>query len=336
MQRAAWYWGRARSNPPPGCLWRLWRSASTLTEPFRLDGNIFCWCHHHHQPRMRTHTPIIGGRPAVDTTGKSESKICSPQDPIIYLSCRISGCNCQHHDREASWDLLTLAALKITFRLRYRPTSWFQPPPPASWCMASATQQVSGSSTQEHTWKHIVKWDWECLSSGDCTWDCAPECAWERLESLLGSTKSSRLGGCHRVQLGVYLRTYSRVCLRAFVSVHSSRLGVCHRVQLGVYLRAWSGVCWRVFCEHTVKQAGSVPSSPIGSVLESVLRSVLESILWVYSQAGWECAIECNWECAWERLESFGACNQVHLAVLLNAVWCIVLSAHNSMRIVVM
>ena len=44
MQCDAWYLGRARSNPPPGCLWWLWRSASTLTEPFRPDGNIFCWC----------------------------------------------------------------------------------------------------------------------------------------------------------------------------------------------------------------------------------------------------------------------------------------------------
>jgi hypothetical protein len=44
MQRDAWYWGRTLSNPPPGCLWRLWRSASTLTERFRPDGNIFCWC----------------------------------------------------------------------------------------------------------------------------------------------------------------------------------------------------------------------------------------------------------------------------------------------------
>jgi len=26
-----------------------------------------------------------------------------------------------------------------------------------SWCLAPATQQVSGSSTQEHTWEHIVK-----------------------------------------------------------------------------------------------------------------------------------------------------------------------------------
>jgi len=36
MLRDAWYWRRARSNPPPGCLCRLWRSASTLTEPIRL------------------------------------------------------------------------------------------------------------------------------------------------------------------------------------------------------------------------------------------------------------------------------------------------------------
>jgi len=43
MQRDASYWRRARSSLPPGCLWQLWRSASTLTEPFRPDGNVFCW-----------------------------------------------------------------------------------------------------------------------------------------------------------------------------------------------------------------------------------------------------------------------------------------------------
>ena len=45
MQRNASYWRRARSSLPPGCLWRLWQSASTLTEPFRPAGNVFCWCH---------------------------------------------------------------------------------------------------------------------------------------------------------------------------------------------------------------------------------------------------------------------------------------------------
>jgi hypothetical protein len=29
---------------PMGCLWLLWRSASTVREPFHLDGNIFFWC----------------------------------------------------------------------------------------------------------------------------------------------------------------------------------------------------------------------------------------------------------------------------------------------------
>ena len=37
MQRDAWYWGQARSNPPPECLWRLWRSHSAQTEIFFTD-----------------------------------------------------------------------------------------------------------------------------------------------------------------------------------------------------------------------------------------------------------------------------------------------------------
>jgi len=43
MSCDAWYWGRTQSNPPPGCLCRLWWSAYTLTEPFSPDGNIFSW-----------------------------------------------------------------------------------------------------------------------------------------------------------------------------------------------------------------------------------------------------------------------------------------------------
>ena len=44
MECDAWYWRRARSNLPPGYLWQLWRSASTLPEPFRPDRNVLCWC----------------------------------------------------------------------------------------------------------------------------------------------------------------------------------------------------------------------------------------------------------------------------------------------------
>jgi len=53
--------------------------------------------------------------------------------------------------------------------------------------------------------------------------------------------------------------------------------------------------------ERTVKQAGSVPLSVIGSVLESMPGRVLENVLGVYFRV------------------YLGACNEVHLAVLLNA-----------------
>jgi len=76
-------------------------------------------------------------------------------------------------------------------------------------------------------------------------WEYAIECDWERLESLLGNVQSSRLGVCHRVQLGVYLKACSGVCLRAFCELtwerKSSRQGVCNRLQSGVYLRAYLG-----------------------------------------------------------------------------------------------
>jgi hypothetical protein len=61
---------------------------------------------------------------------------------------------------------------------------------------------------------------------------------------------------------------------------------VCHQVQLGVYWKACSGVCLRASRElvwaRKVKQAGNVPSSAIGSVLESMPESVLENVLGVY------------------------------------------------------
>ena len=44
MWRDAWFWHCVWSNPPPRCLWQLWRRVSTLTEPFRPDGNVCCWC----------------------------------------------------------------------------------------------------------------------------------------------------------------------------------------------------------------------------------------------------------------------------------------------------
>ena len=64
-------------------------------------------------------------------------------------------------------------------------------------------------------------------------------CTRECLESLLGSVQSSRLGVCHRVQLGASLRACSRVYLRTYSEV---------------YLGASCVLTW----ERIVKQAGSV------------------------------------------------------------------------------
>jgi hypothetical protein len=44
MQRDACYWCWVERKLPPGCPWWLWWTASTLMEPFRLDGIMFCLC----------------------------------------------------------------------------------------------------------------------------------------------------------------------------------------------------------------------------------------------------------------------------------------------------
>jgi len=44
MQRDALLRRWERSSLPPVWLWWLRRSMSTLTEPFRPDGIVFCWC----------------------------------------------------------------------------------------------------------------------------------------------------------------------------------------------------------------------------------------------------------------------------------------------------
>ena len=41
IQCDAVYWCRTRSNQPPGCLWQLWQSASTLMEPARPNRIFF-------------------------------------------------------------------------------------------------------------------------------------------------------------------------------------------------------------------------------------------------------------------------------------------------------
>jgi len=147
--------------------------------------------------------------------------------------------------------------VKISAGATRLPPAALYHPPPVSRCLGSATQQVSGWSTQEHTWEHIVRWGWKCLASGECTWVHARKCAWECLESLLGSVHPIRLGVYLPVQLGASLRAclgvYMRMnmeqyfrasysactckCLGSLLgSLQSSRQGVGHRIQLGVYV----------------------------------------------------------------------------------------------------
>jgi hypothetical protein len=89
----------------------------------------------------------------------------------------------------------------------------------------------------------------------------------------------------------------------------------CYPVQLGVYLRGYSGVCSGALCELTwkriVKQAGSVIGCNGWCTAERA-QSVFESISRLY----------------------LAVCNNVHWAVLLNAVRCIVSQACNCMHII--
>jgi len=143
--------------------------------------------------QTHTHIPKTDWKLAADSTKKTESEIWSPQDPIVYLSCRVYDWNCWHHNIEALWDVIIVGMLKISFRLPYRlhyfgqhmlPAICHMPhttcclPPAARQSLptihhdhhsalrlASATQHVAKSSMQDHRWKPIVNSDWECLPS---------------------------------------------------------------------------------------------------------------------------------------------------------------------------
>ena len=120
-------------------------------------------------------------------------------------------------------------------------------------------------------------------------------------EVYLGAYSEVYLGAYSEVYLGayseVYLGAYSEVYLRAYSEVY---LRAYSEVYLGAYSEVYLGVSRALTWEHIVKQAGSVPSSPIGSVLVSKPGSILENelvgVFGSVSQAGWKCTIECNQE----------------------------------------
>ena len=81
---------------------------------------------------------------------------------------------------------------------------------------------------------------------------------------------------------------------------HESALGSEFEVYLGAHSELFLEVTCGLTLEHTVKQAGIVPSTAIGSALENVLGSGVESALGVYFgvfiHAGWGCIMKCNWK----------------------------------------
>jgi len=173
-------------------------------------------------------------------------------------------------------------------------------------------------------------------------------------------TTSLRLlvtGICNSANLWIkyaveYIGSYSQVKIGSvfpLISILRSaepvKWGVYNWVQLSMYFRVCLEVYLRISpeltLEHTLKQAGSVPSSAIGRVLESMPGSGLQvysestcSVLWglldnisqagweccheeqlgIYSQTGWVCAIEWNQEYTSKRTWHV---HQVYLAACL-------------------
>jgi len=109
-----------------------------------------------------------------------------------------------------------------------------------------------------------------------------------------------------------------------WIEYAGANIWVYSQVRLGVtcLLRVYLAASWECTWERTVKQAGRVSSSAIGTVLESMLwrliESVLRAYLGAYSQEGWQCAIESNWECLESvpghvQLSRLGVCHWVQL-----------------------
>ena len=147
-------------------------------------------------------------------------------------------------------------------------------PPYSSHYLASTTQQFSGLSIQETKWKHKVKWDCECLPSGECTWEC--------LVSLLESySQAGRMvSSCANGSvLPSVLKSLHKSILRTCIGAHS-QAGWEYAI-LCIWEHPWE-YSWQCIWMHLKSILGStqssrlgVSSSVIGSVLENMLRSVL-------------------------------------------------------------
>jgi len=154
--------------------------------------------HHHHQPRTKcSHIRPQSVRSELQIPLENLSRRCALrkiQSSTIHAECKaamIYTMNMRRREISSQWQHWEWGSdynidRHHDFGLGHPPLA-IPLPPPASWCLAPATQEISGWSTQEHTWEHIVKCDWEWLGSAECNWEHAQECTWEVLEILLGS-----------------------------------------------------------------------------------------------------------------------------------------------------
>jgi len=114
---------------------------------------------------------------------------------------------------------------------------------PASWCLVPATQQHSGSSTQEHTWEHIIKCDWKCLASWEYTCEHTAKQAWSMSFSAIGNILESKVASILKNilegVLGRVLRVNFKVSSELNWDLQSCRQGVYKWVQSDVYIRAY-------------------------------------------------------------------------------------------------
>jgi len=248
--------------------------------------------------------PTIDDNWVPDSAGNSFSEICSHQDQIVYLYGRLSGCNSQHHDHKAWWDLNTVSALKTRFRLCYLPTSQFWLPPPIIRHWAPATRL------------------WSPATRLPVPGACNTASLWIGYgEACMGVYSQVRLGvSCiWRVYLGVC----SGVCLRA-----SWELAWVRTVKQAV--RVPSSAIGSVREKHAWECTWERAQRCAWERTWSVFGSVWRADFGAYSQADCHCVIECDWECIWERVRDYAwVCHQVQMGAsgrLCNGVYLITYS----------
>jgi hypothetical protein len=164
----------------------------------------------------------------------------------------------------------------------------------------SALQQVFGSYMQDYESSRMSKWDWKPLLSWQHSWECRAKyrvsIPWSAvrnvLEGMLGSLRKS----ASELNLGVSSEHTREYTPAGWQCVIKCNWECTTRTYAGVFL----GVLWDLSWVCTVRQARTVVSTWIGSILESTLRSllgnVLISYLQAYSPAGCGCCARHIWE----------------------------------------